>query len=182
MSNLFINLNRPKGGFFINLIIIAMKPSPFRQILSTLLFTAVLALVLFCNYMLIHWGFRHVILPFIHLFHGKKLAFKLLLIVGGGTIVFLAVFLIFVWIAGKINKILDYIFIYNKVSYYISILLVLASIAFSAHDILTLLTRDLWAIIVWLLTFYFVWQMNWIFVFRDRYEPEDKAGTYPNMN
>jgi len=159
-----------------------MKPSPFRQILSTLLFTAVLALVLFCNYMLIHWGFRHAILPFIHLFHGKKLAVKLLLIVGGFTIVFLAVFMIFVWIAGKINKILDYIFIYNKLSYYISVLLVLASIAFSALDILTLLTRDLWSIIVWLLTFYFVWQMNWVFVFRDRYEPEDKAGTYPNMN
>jgi hypothetical protein len=159
-----------------------MKYSPFRQLLSTLLFIAVLALVLFCNYMLIHWGFRHVIVPFIHLFHGKKLALKLLLIVGGFTIVFLAVFLIFVWIAGKINKILDYIFIYNNVCYYISILLVLASVAFSALDILSLLTRDLWAVIVWLLTLYFVWQMNWVFVFRDRYEPEDKAGTYPNMN
>ncbi len=112
----------------------------------------------------------------------KKLAVGKLLIVGGFTIVFLAVFLIFVWIAGKINKILDYIFIYNKVSYYISILLVLASIAFSVVDMLTLLTQDLWAIIVWLLTLYFVWQMNWVFVFRDRYEPEDKAGTYPNMN
>ena len=114
MSNLFINLNRPKGGFFINLIIIAMKPSPFRQILSTLLFTAVL-----CIYFMRYYGHSPLgvpgvfIVPFIHLFHGKKLAVKLLAYrrrlyhcFPGG--------IRFVWIAGKINKILDYIFIYNK--------------------------------------------------------------------
>lgn len=179
--NLFLNLTRSKA-LFSTTQHHTMKHSLFRQILSTLLFTAVFALVLFGNYMLIHWSFRHVVVPFIHLFHGKKLAVKLLLIVGGGTIAFLSVFLIFMWAAGRVNKVLDYIFIYNKLIYYTSILMVLAGIAFCTINMLIFLTWDIWAIITWLLTFYFVCQMNWRFVFTDRRKPEFEAGTYPLRN
>jgi hypothetical protein len=174
--------NPPKSAFFYNPGRHKMKHSLFRQILSAFLFIIVLSVVLWANYMLIDWSFRHVIMPFIHLFHGKKLAVKLLLIVGGGTIAFLAVFLIFMWAAGRVNKALDYIFIYNKVIYYVSILMVLISIAFSTIDMSTFLTWDLWAIITWLLTFYFVCQMNWRFVFTDRRKTEFEAGTYPLRN
>ena len=157
-----------------------MQHSLFRQILSTLVYIIVLFFVLWGNNLLINWALRHVITPFFDWFYELKLIFKLLLIIVAGTIIAIIIFGVFMWITEMVSRILAYIFIYNKATYYISILMVLTNIVFSAIDMWAFLRWDFWVIIIWLLTFYFVFQMNWAFVFKDRRKLDIEAGIDPD--
>lgn len=152
-----------------------MKPTLFRQTLSTLIYIVVLFFALWADNLLINWALRHFIIPFFDWFYDLNFFIKIIFIALVGTLTAVIIFGIFMWITEMVSRILAYIFIFNKVAYYISIIMVLTNIVFSIIDMWASIRWDFWAIIIWLLIFYFIFQMNWALVFKNRKVLEDEA-------
>jgi hypothetical protein len=145
-----------------------MQPTLFRHILSTCMYVVVLFFVLWGNNLLINWALSHVITPFFDWFYKIAFFLKLFLVVFCGTIIGVIIFGVFMWLTSIIGMILSYLFIYNKAIYYISIAMCSLNISISLIDLWPMIAWDFWIIFIWLLIAYFIFQMNWVFVFKDR--------------
>jgi hypothetical protein len=156
-----------------------MHHSRFRHLLSTFLYVIVLFFILWGNNLLINFSFRTVILPFFSWFYDLKWYFKLVIVFGFGTLAGMIIFGVFMWITAIVGVVLSFIFLYNKSTFYISVVMVLANIIFSLIDIWKYIEWDFWRVFIWLLIFYFIFQMNWAFVFKDRKVLDQQAGIEP---
>lgn len=155
----------------------AMRPyGILRHAFSTVMYSIVLFFVLWGNNLLITWGMRHFIGPFFNWFYELSTFLKLTFIILVGSVSLAIVFGIFTWIARIVGIILPFIFIYNKPSYYISILMVLTNIVFSTIDMWPFIIWNFWGVVIWLMIFFFVVQMNWAFIFQDRKEIDEAVG------
>lgn len=152
-----------------------MKPNLFRSVLSTLIYPVVLFFILWGNNLLINWGLKAFILPFFGWFYNLGFLFKLLFISIIGSTSLLLVFGLLMWLTAMIGMVLSYVFIYNRAVYIISIILVLINFTGSAIDMWAFIKFDFWGVIIWLMLLYFVFHMNWAFVFRDRKEIDREA-------
>jgi hypothetical protein len=149
-----------------------MQNKLFRHIVSTCGYVVTLFFVLWANNLLINWALNKLILPFFGWFYSVSLLLKLVIVFGFGTITLVILFGLFMWLTTIIGIALSNIFLYNKPTYIISILMCLTNIVISIFDMWPYLSWDFWKIIIWLLLAYFIFQMNWVFVFKDRLEIE----------
>ncbi|MBS1533219.1 MAG: hypothetical protein JSU01_23165 [Bacteroidetes bacterium] len=154
-----------------------MKPyDVLRHTFSTVMYIIVLFFVLWGNNLLVNWGMHHWIGPFFDWFYRLTTFWKLMFIIVAGTTSLIIVFGLFMMVARIVGMVLSFIFIYNKASYYISILMVLANIVFAVISMRSFIAWNFWAVIIWIMLFWFVVQMNWAFVFKDRKEIDRQAG------
>src|SRR5260221_14286956 len=112
-----------------------------KHTFSTIVYAVVLFFVLWANDIFITWGLHHFIGQFFNWFYQLGFVLKILFIIFAGSISLYIVFGLFMWVANIVGMILSYIFIYNSVVYYISIIMVLTNIVFSAIHI--------WPLFMW---------------------------------
>jgi len=152
-----------------------MRHTLFRNIISTVLYIIVLFFVLWGNNLLINWALFQFIIPFFGWFYNLSFILKIIFIVFAGSITAAIIFGFLIWLVKLIGKALSYIFLYNKPTFYISILMVSVNIICSIIDMWAFIKFDFWSLIIWILILNFVFLMNWAFVFRNREVLEREA-------
>ena len=144
--------------------------------MSTIIYMVVLYFILWGNNLLINWLMNNSIIPLLVWFYRLSIVWKIILILIGGVTVVSLMIAVSTWVGGIVSMILSFIFIYNKPTYIISVIMVCVNIIFSEINIWHLFHFDFWIIVIWLIISLFIIEMNTVFIFRDRKEIDRRAG------
>jgi hypothetical protein len=139
-----------------------------KHTFSTVLYAIVLGIILFFNNLGITWLLHHALFPLFEWFYDLSVFWKLFIILAGLTFVFTTILRFYKIIANIISTIISNIFLENWATLIISMIFCLSNLILITIQMITLWRWDFWLAIFWITIWFFVFQMNVIFIFKGK--------------
>jgi hypothetical protein len=146
-----------------------MKPTLLiRHIFSTIIYAGLLAVILALSNIAMTWILHAALIPMFQWFVGISIFWKIMLWLAGITSIFTLIVDLFSMGAGLINFLMSRVFLENTAMIVVSLILCMGNLIFCVVGIWPFLHWDFWIIMFWLLIFGFIWQVNWMFVYKGK--------------